>query len=433
MKRLIAIGLVVVAVAGFAAYRWLQGADGAGSVASAGSDAVAGRLDDTPHGRDAVLAQNAAARSPAAGRRDELPAISVVQASTATIVSRLNVSGMIEAAERVVVQPEIEGLAIAEIMVEVGDTVQAGQVLARLADDSLQLQRGQLTASASSAQANIAQFRAQIVEAQAAANEAERARARSAKLAKQGVLSQASLDQADAAATAAQARLSAARQGLNAARAQAEVVAAQIANLDYRLARTKVKAPVAGLISARSARLGAIASAAGEPMFALIRDGALELRADVAEGDLLSIEKGLAAAVFATGLGAPLSGHVRLIEPTIDAQTRLGRVRIALDDSQRVRAGMFADARITLGEHSGVSLPVAAVQRESGSARVLRIEGDKVVSADVVTGIADERRVAILSGLAAGDWVVARAGAFVRPGDRIRPIKPSGTEPGRAE
>ncbi|MEZ5660642.1 MAG: efflux RND transporter periplasmic adaptor subunit [Burkholderiaceae bacterium] len=411
MKRVLMVVLALAVVAALG-YGWLGGGDGGQASAKSG---VVG---------DAVAAQGAGTASAAgSASNDVLPAISVVQATESTVVSRLNVSGMIEPAERVHVAPEVEGQTIAGLLVDVGDFVQAGQVLARLGEASLKLQREQLTASAASAQANIAQFRAQIVEARSAADEADRARARSTKLAKQGVVSQASLDQADAAATAARARLAAAQQGLNAARAQAEVVAAQIANLDYKLARTQVKAPVAGLVIARSARLGAIATAAGEPMFVLIRDGALELRADVAEGDLLSVEKGQTAMVQVAGVAEPLSGRVRLVEPTIDAQTRLGRVRIALDEPQRVRAGMFADALITVGQQSGVTLPVAAVQRENGDARVLRVAQDTVQSLPVVTGAADDRRVVIVSGLSAGDWVVARAGAFVRAGDRVRPIR----------
>lgn len=402
------------------------------ALAAAGALAVAGVLawanqDSGSAGPGPAVVAGPAARPDA--RAETLPAISVVAARPGTIVAQLDVSGLVEAAEQVYVQPEIEGQAIAGIHAEVGDVVRAGQTLARLADDSLKLKREQLEAQASSAKANIAQYRAQIVEAQSAADEAERSRERSAKLAQRGVVSQASLDQAAAAATAARARLSAAQQGLNAARAQAELVAAQIADLDYSLARTRIAAPVDGLVIARNARLGAIASAVAQPMFVIIRDGALELRADVAEGDLFKVRAGQSARVSLSGLESPLTGRVRLVEPTVDAATRLGRVRIALDEPGRARAGMFADARIVIGEYHGLTLPVAAVTRSGGAARVLRVDDGLVSAVTVSTGVADEAHIAITGGIESGQWVVARAGAFVRPGDRIRP-QPDG--PGAA-
>jgi HlyD family secretion protein len=98
-------------------------------------------------------------------------------------------------------------------------------------------------------------------------------------------------------------------------------------------------------------------------MFTLIRDGALELHADVVESDLLRLAPDQPAAIRVAGVAAPLTGHVRLVEPTVDAATRLGRVRIALDDPAAVREGMFGEAEITVAERAGSAVPVTAVER----------------------------------------------------------------------
>jgi len=180
-----------------------------------------------------------------------------------------------------------------------------------------------------------------------------------------------------------------------------------------------VIAPVAGLVTARNAQVGAIASAAGQPMFTLIRDGLLELHADVAERDVLRLAPGQPASLRAAGLADPLPGRVRLVEPTVDTASRLGRVRIAIDTPDRLRAGMFAEAEILVAEREALAVPVAAM----GDAEVLRVTaGGTVEQAPVTTGIRDGGLIEITSGLFSGEVIVARAGAFVRPGDRINPV-----------
>ncbi len=362
-----------------------------------------------------------------------IPAISVVAAHQDAIIEQVITSGLIEPVEQVNVQPEIDGQAIRSLAVDVGDRVSAGQTMAELAQTSLELQKSQLLAARAGARATIAQLEAQIVEAQSTADEAARSRDRTASLAGRGMVSQANLDQAAAALTAADARLSAARQSLKAARAQLEGANAQIDNIDYRLSRTAITAPVAGTVIARNARVGSIASAAGNPMFVLMRDSALEMRADVAERDLLRIAAGQPAQITVAGLGEPITGRVRLVEPTVDAVSRLGRVRIVLDDSNAVRAGMFAKASIEIGRSRALVLPVSAIGAGDDGTSVLRVDDDRVRRVPVVTGPRAGGMVAIVEGLSEGAIVVARAGAFVRDGDRIRPIQDQPLASGHAK
>jgi HlyD family secretion protein len=352
-----------------------------------------------------------------------LPSIGVVEVVETTLRDRVVTSGTVRPAETVLVQPQVEGQATEELFADVGDRVQQGQVLARLSDSALTLQRSQLVASLAAAEAAVAQARAQIAEAEAARAEAIRARDRARTLREQGNIAQAALDDVESQALIAETRVSAAQQGLASAEAQVGLIHAQIANVDLSISRTEIRAPVAGVVSERNARIGAIASAGGgSAMFTLIRDGALELHADVVEADLLRLVPDQPAAIRVAGLAEPLTGHVRLVEPTVDAATRLGRVRIALDDPAAVREGMFGEAEITVAERAGPAVPVTAVASDGS---VLRVDEGVVHRVTVTAGIRDGALVEIREGLGAGDMLVARAGAFVREGDRINPVPAS--------
>lgn len=351
-----------------------------------------------------------------------LPAISVSVAETRLLRDRVIASGLVSPVEQVLVAPLIEGQPIESLEADVGDVVKQGQVLARLSKTTLELQKSQAEASAATAAATIAQAEAQLIEAKASADEAQRVSKRTLALKEQGTASQAAADQANAAAIAATARVTAATQTLAAARAQQTLAQAQLANINLQLERTEVKAPVAGEITARKAVIGGIATAAAEPMFQMIRDGALELTVDVAEADLTRLAPGQAVRMLSVGSSEPIIGTVRLVEPAIDAATRMGRARISIADARQVRSGMFMDAEILVAERETVAVPVTAVGAAAKGTTVMKVDAGRVSRVPVETGIRDGGWVEILSGLAAGDSIVAKAGAFVRDGDRINPI-----------
>jgi HlyD family secretion protein len=300
------------------------------------------------------------------------------------------------------------------------------QVLAVLSKSTLELQQTEAIASLASARAGIAQGEAQLIEAEAADAEAIRVAERTAKLREQGTAPQAQLDNAQAAATSATARVTVAKEGLEAARAQLALAEARLDNIRLQLSRTEVKAPVAGKIIARNAKIGAIATAAGEPMFVIVRDGELELRADVAEADVLRLAENQPARLRAVGMAEPLTGHLRLVEPTINPTTRLGRARIAIDDEASLRSGMFIEAEITVAEREGLAVPLTALAASADGVSVLRVVDGLVERVPVKVGIREGAYVEILDGLSAGDLVVAKAGAFVRAGDRINPVLATG-------
>lgn len=369
-----------------------------------------------------ALAEGAAAAEALPAAVPVAPAITVAEVRPRLLSDRVIASGMIAAIEEVQVAPFVEGQPLDRLLADVGDMVAAGQVLAVLSRTTLDLQRTEAAASLAAARSAIAQAEAQLVETEAAAAEAARVVERTAKLRQSGTVPQATWDTVQANATAANARVTVARQGLEATRAQLALAEARLENVDLMLSRTEVKAPVAGKIVARNARIGAIATAAGQPMFVIVRDAALELRADVAETDLLRLAPGQKARLRAVGMSDTLTGTVRLVEPSIDPVTRLGRARIEIDQDSDLRTGMFVEAEILTAEREALAVPVTAIGSSPDGATVMRVRDGVVERVVVTTGIRDGGMVEIVSGLAAGDQVVLKAGAFVRAGDRINPV-----------
>ncbi|MCO5150840.1 MULTISPECIES: efflux RND transporter periplasmic adaptor subunit [unclassified Shinella] len=351
-----------------------------------------------------------------------LPAIVVTAAETRPLTDRVLATGSVQAVEDVYVTPLVDGLSIRTLAADVGDRVEADGTLATLNDDALVLEKSQTEASLAKANAALAQIHAQLVEAKANADEAVRVRDRAQRLVKSGSQSQAAADQAVAAADAALARVNSAKQAIAVSEADIKVAQSQIDDIDLRLARTAVKSPVAGIVSARTAKIGAIASGAAAPLFTVIRDGEIELKADVSEDGVLKLAPGQKATVTLAGGAATLTGTIRLVEPTLDPASRLGRVFIRFDEPGKARAGMFASAEIIVEEKQGIVLPLSAITTAGGKTVARKVENGVVKLVPVETGIQDGQGIEIVSGLTAGDEVVAKAGAYVRDGDRVNPV-----------
>src|SRR6266446_9443499 len=212
-------------------------------------------------------------------RRPLAPAVTVAKARERDFVDQLFVSGTLVPRDEAMVGAEIDGLRIVELLAEDGDRVAKGQVLARLDRPQLDAFVAQNDAALVRAEAAIGQARSQIdqfdaIRAQAAA---DLARARKLDV---GIITQATLDQRIAAARSAEAQLAAAKSALTVAEADRASREAERRELMVRIARVDVKAPVAGIISRRTARLGAVAMGAGDPLFRIIADGAIELEAE---------------------------------------------------------------------------------------------------------------------------------------------------------
>lgn len=320
--------------------------------------------------------------------------VTVTRPQPATVPLKIAANGNIAAWQEASVGTEANGLRLADVKVNVGDVVKRGQVLATFASDTIA--------------AELAQTRAAVAEAEATLAEASANAQRARELQATGALSAQQINQYLTAERTAQARL------------EAQRAAAKTQQL--RLAQTQVLAPDNGVISARSATVGAVLPA-GQELFRLIRGGRLEWRAEVAAPDLAQLKPGLPATVTPVG-GTPVAGKLRMVAPTVDAATRNGIVYVDLPQPGAARAGMFARGEFEIGQTQGLSLPQSAVLLREGFSYVLRLGSDsKVQQVKVTTGRRWGDRVEITGGLDKDARVVAAGGGFLGDGDLVRVVE----------
>ena len=357
-----------------------------------------------------------------------IPAVTLADAETASMQAQVPVSGTLVARQPVQVFAHVTGHEITEILAEAGDMVQQGAVLARLDSETLAAQLAQAEAEYQRAVAAVSQAESAIAATAAALTQAETALRRTQQLHQRDNVSQAVLDQAITAEAAARAEATSAADGVGvaqAAMAQADAMR-RIARLN--LDRAQITAPVAGLVSARNAELGAVSGASGDPLFTLIAEGRIELAAEVIETALPSLAVGAPAEIAVAGLGR-VEGQVRLVPAAVDPVTRLGVARIALAPDPRLRIGMFASGWVITLQREGVTVPAAAVISDSSGDRVLVVRDGVVESRTVRPGLLWEGRREILQGLEAGESVIARAAAFFRDDDRVRAVQEAAPPP----
>ena len=220
-------------------------------------------------------------------------------------------------------------------------------MLARLSRDTLDAQLAQNDAAIRKAEASMAQASNQIPQAEAAQTESQGALQRTEALRQTGNATIELLEQRTAAARTATARLAAARDGYAVAQAEKAAAEAQRRELMVKLARTEIKAPVGGIISRRTAKVGSVTSLSGEPSSRLIANGKVELEAEVMETSLARLTANAPASLQLAG-GRTLVGSIRLLPAEVDRTTRLGKVRIALPADPAFRMGAFARAQVVL-------------------------------------------------------------------------------------
>lgn len=327
--------------------------------------------------------------------------VNVVQPVRQTLDSALTVSGGLFAWQESVISTELGGLAIAEVNADVGSVVRRGQVLARLSQDMPQ-------ASLAAQRANVAQARAAFTEAAANADRARRVR-------DSGAMSQQQIQHYLLAEESAKAGLAAAE-------------AAQRID-EVRLAQTAIVAPDSGVISARSAALGAVVQP-GSEMFRLVRQGRIEWRAELTAEQLAIVRSGLKARIQLSD-GTSASGTVRMVAPTVDSVSRKALAYIDLAPGSTARAGMFARGEILLGSSPALTLPNAAVLLRDGNSYVFEVDSNGVVAQrKVQIGRRSGEAAEIISGIGEGARIVASGGAFLNQGDRVQI---AGSEPKAAQ
>lgn len=344
-----------------------------------------------------VAALSACGEDAPAPESAEQPAslsVSVATPQARVLAQRVPAAGSVTAWEEMALGVEISGQRVEAVLVEVGDAVDAGQPLLRLDTRTLQMQQRQ-------AEAQLGQAQAQAKVAGTNLGRAEELRGR-------GLIAVRDRDEAWAADEAAKANLRTAQ--------------AQAANAKLQLEFATLRAPDAGLISWRGVQPGQLAMG-GTELLRLIRQGRLEWRAEVTDRDLARIAPGTRAVVRGPD-GSSIEGAVRQVSPALDARSRTALVYVDLPASDALRAGMYAQGELLLGELDATTVPAEAVVERDGYRYVFVLrEGDLVEQRRIETGAREAGAIQVLSGLAAGERIAVQGAGFLGDGDRVRIVE----------
>ncbi len=337
-------------------------------------------------------------RSPNAGKTPgqavRAPSITVMTVKPHELVATLAVTGTLVPRDEIRVMSQIDNLSVTEIKAEEGDHVQEGQVLLKLDDIMLRSQ--------------LAQSNANLARAEATNVEAQKALLRTQELRKKGFATQEQLDLRISVAKVAAAEETAQR--------------AQHTEFATRVARTDVKAPIAGVVAKRMAVVGMIAMPT-QPLYTMIAKGEIELQAQVADTQHKFLAPKQHAKIFSSSSNQPIDGIVRLVSPQIDPLTRLGDVRVSIPGENNFAVGSFARAMIETARKTALAVPLSAISYQQDQASVLLVVDDKAQIRNVRLGIMAEGYAEVTEGLQEGDVIVLKAGTFLRDGDRITPVK----------
>lgn len=344
-----------------------------------------------------IPVKKSSAQAPAAPRAAMTVTLTSPRAQNWPVV--ISANGNIEAWQESLVGAEIGGYALSAVDAQIGDKVKRGQVLAQFNHESLKIE--------------LAQLQAALAETEAAWQEAHDNAGRVRRLGEagsdSGALSEQQIRQSQLQENAAAARLQA---------AQARLAAQQL-----RLKQSQVLAPDDGVISARSATVGAVAQP-GQELFKLVRQGRLEWRAEITASDAARVKNGQSVSISLPG-GTSIHGVVRQAAPTVDPRTRnlliyVDLPKVSLD---MAKPGMFAKGQLQTGQGEVLTLPGNSIVMRDGFAHVFILgAGNKVKMQRVTLGRQDAGSTAV-SGVAAGAQVIATGAGFLADGDIVRVVQ----------
>jgi HlyD family secretion protein len=316
--------------------------------------------------------------------------VTLVRPQLTSIPQKLSANGNIAAWQEAIIGSEANGLRLNHVLVNVGDVVRKGQLLADFADETIQ--------------ADVAQARASLMEAEATGKEAISNAERARSLQNTGAMSNQQIEQYTTAADTAKARIEVARAAVN--------------SQQIRLKNTKIVAPDSGVISSRSATVGAVVGA-GSELFRLIRQSRLEWRAEIISSDLPKVKVGMKANIIAAD-GAVLTGAVRKVSPTVDTLTRNTLVYVDIPSHSSVKAGMFAKGEFLMSSASTLAIPQQAIVLRDGFTYVFGIENSHAKQTKIKLGRRLGNMVEVVSGLTPDQAIVASGGAFLSDNDLLK-------------
>ncbi len=397
--------------------------------------------------------------------------VTTYEARKAAVDELLTVTGSVSCWDELKVGTEVGGLHVKAVYVEEGDRVKKGQLLAELNSGLLEAQLWQAEARLKSAEASLAksvqpnrpediatlkaalaeseniehQEEAHFGQAKVNLESAEINVPRYENLARMGAVSiveaetrRYARDTAKLELKSAQEKVAAAKQKVDQARqklllatkggrkedvlitkASIEEIKAQVKHLKEQLKQTRVVAHDDGLILQRNVHIGDTSNPS-TPMFVMSRLHKLELRALVNDLEIGRFHPGQQVKISTSEDGdLKATGTVRLVSPQIDAQSRLGVVRIDLPDDAGLKPGMFVRGETRISRHEGILVPAESVVSRGGESFVFKLKDRHAVSTTVETGMQGNEFIEIKSGLSAGDKVIKKGARFLSDGDLV--------------
>jgi HlyD family secretion protein len=309
---------------------------------------------------------------------------------TSPFTRYLSLNGTVSAWQDVIIAPEVGGYRVEEVLVDIGDEVEAGQELVRLSTSILETE--------------FAAREAAFKQREAQADNARLAFERAEQVAGRNLLSPADLDRLNSETLTAAAAVDAAKADLDAAR--------------MRLQFAKVTAPDAGVITARNVTVGQLAQAGAE-MMRLLRQNRVEWRGEVPESSLPSLEPGQNVTITSVD-GREHQGTIRVVSPTVDPVTHNGLVYVDIEGDTALRPGMFARGRIEFSESEALLVPLDALVNSDGYSYVFIVQSDRTVQRQMIqTGTIQGDNIEVLGGLEPGANIVTNGAGFLKDGDLV--------------
>jgi RND family efflux transporter MFP subunit len=342
--------------------------------------------------RPGRAAEPAAEDAPPGTAKAERVAVPVHEDAVATVESRV----------RVVVSAQVQA-RVAEVRAEAGSPVEARVPVVLLDDRELVARRAQAAEALAQAEAAVHLARQAKARAEAVLTQTRKRYERSKGLLESGVTTPEQFEEAEAGWLQAQASVAEADAAIAAAGARVEQAKQFVTEADVAKGYATIAAPITGVVALKAVEPGDIAWP-GKTLLELIDPEALRVEAQVREGLIRHVEKGVEYEVEVPAAGKVLRGQVAEICPTADPLTRTFRVRVDIDAESGVRPGMFGRLRIPVGPREIVRIPAATVTR-TGQLTTVRVDEAGRTSRRAVTLGRDlgDGFVEVLSGLAGGE------------------------------
>jgi len=406
MKKFVVVAVLAVGAAGayyFTRKSGVEGAAPAASGASAAGAAGAGRAGGGGRG--------------GSGR----PSLTVDTAATSRheVVEYITVVGNLVGQATVDVVPRVAG-RIDSLTAKLGDRVSKGQLIAKIEDRELQQQVKQV-------EQNVLVNRATVTQRESDLQLRKTTLDRQRELLSRGLATRQTIEDAEAAHNSAVA-------AVELAQAQLGQTQARLDELKITLSNTNIVSPVDGFIGRRNLDQGAFAGA-NTAILSVVEISTVRLVSNLVEKDFKRVTAGVVALIEVDAFpGEQFTGVVSRVAPVFDAATRTASMEIEVPNPGfRLKPGMFARVKLTVDRRAdALTVPRNAVVDSDGKRGVFLVDGQSAKFRPVTTGLQDNERIEILSGLEEGTRVITTGALALRDGDRITPMNMPGGDSGRS-